>query len=517
MKLKIMIMALLLLAGIGSAVNRLPATEFVGDMNLHGYPLNMGGGDITSVLHIYTSNVIMESLRPNIYVYKNDTSVTAYSPDGNVIATGAITTDDDTVLDAAIAYSSSGRIILATNSYYGITANLTGSQSICGMGANIYGDGTNDVITLSGAGGTLSDMTIIGTENDTDKFFAINISGDYASITDVNIYQGNSGVNLCGTVAFLEKMDIRKLADDNAGGTGILISGGNDHFLSNIIISGTSTLKPYGIEITDASGLVVQSVDIMMTAHDLYMHPTSGNIMAAYFDNCMFDVASGNCIKMDGEGQIEIVHFSDCWICSAYGHGINMLGDSGSIRDILFSGCTIFNNGVAGAQITIGDRITFDSCMVGGNNYRDLSARQNAAGIAATSITNLSITDSRISNKVGEEYGATGHQDYGVYLASCRNVLLADNDLAGNLVSNVYSTGTSLSHVRNNLGYVTENSGSSTGTGAEQTIPHGLASTPKLVSVSPTVTGATASWWHDATNIYPTVTLGKTFTWYAST
>jgi len=37
MKLKIMIMALLLLVGIGSAVNRLPATEFVGDVNMNGY------------------------------------------------------------------------------------------------------------------------------------------------------------------------------------------------------------------------------------------------------------------------------------------------------------------------------------------------------------------------------------------------------------------------------------------------------------------------------------------------
>jgi len=36
MKLKIMIMALLLITGIGSAVNRLPATEFVGDVEMRG-------------------------------------------------------------------------------------------------------------------------------------------------------------------------------------------------------------------------------------------------------------------------------------------------------------------------------------------------------------------------------------------------------------------------------------------------------------------------------------------------
>ena len=43
MKLKIMIMALLLLAGIGSAVNWLPATGFVGDVDMDGNDLNNVG------------------------------------------------------------------------------------------------------------------------------------------------------------------------------------------------------------------------------------------------------------------------------------------------------------------------------------------------------------------------------------------------------------------------------------------------------------------------------------------
>jgi hypothetical protein len=73
--------------------------------------------------------------------------------------------------------------------------------------------------------------------------------------------------------------------------------------------------------------------------------------------------------------------------------------------------------------------------------------------------------------------------------------------------------------IKENIGFLTENSGSNTGTGAQQTIPHGVAAgllTPNDVTVIPNVTGATvSSVWADATNIYCTVTNGKTYNWTA--
>jgi len=60
--------------------------------------------------------------------------------------------------------------------------------------------------------------------------------------------------------------------------------------------------------------------------------------------------------------------------------------------------------------------------------------------------------------------------------------------------------------------------GSSTGTGGQQTIAHGLGAKPNLVSVTPDVTDASASvkgLGKDNTNIYVTVTSGKAFDWVA--
>ncbi len=62
--------------------------------------------------------------------------------------------------------------------------------------------------------------------------------------------------------------------------------------------------------------------------------------------------------------------------------------------------------------------------------------------------------------------------------------------------------------------------GTSTGTGSEQTIAHGLSAKPTVVKIYPTEdpAGTTISWNAtpaDATNFYVTVTSGKDYTWEA--
>lgn len=62
--------------------------------------------------------------------------------------------------------------------------------------------------------------------------------------------------------------------------------------------------------------------------------------------------------------------------------------------------------------------------------------------------------------------------------------------------------------------------GSSTGTGSQQTIAHGLGGTPSRVRVYPTgdPAGTTITWGSpsaDGTNIYVTVTNAKAYKWKA--
>lgn len=67
---------------------------------------------------------------------------------------------------------------------------------------------------------------------------------------------------------------------------------------------------------------------------------------------------------------------------------------------------------------------------------------------------------------------------------------------------------------------VKRTSGTSSGTGSEQTIAHGLGIEPSKVEAYPTEdpAGTVFAWGSpgkDATNIYITVTSGKNFTWIA--
>lgn len=110
------------------------------------------------------------------------------------------------------------------------------------------------------------------------------------------------------------------------------------------------------------------------------------------------------------------------------------------------------------------------------------------------------------------------------------NIIFQDT-VSGTLVNGIYNVAAGTYPVVyrrsiKNLGTLTTlytnclfgdtNSDSSTGTGSEQTIAHGLVAAPSNVVIVPTETGATVSAvWADATNIYCTVTAGKAYNWSA--
>lgn len=107
-------------------------------------------------------------------------------------------------------------------------------------------------------------------------------------------------------------------------------------------------------------------------------------------------------------------------------------------------------------------------------------------------------------------------QDYGILeLTGADYNVIADNSIE-NTTTALIKVGVH-SVVQRNEGYVTENSGNSVGTGAQQTIAHGLATTPNRIILWPIDLGcppyqsATA----DGTNIYITGVLSANYGWEA--
>jgi len=185
---------------------------------------------------------------------------------------------------------------------------------------------------------------------------------------------------------------------------------------------------------------------------------------------------------------------------------------------------TIVGNRIYGATSSPGIYVVGDNTSIVGNDiygcYRGLSLVSDYTRVVGNTITN---------NSTGAIYtGSTGY-------SYCR---IIGNDLSDNTTlfegNSTYGSGNNIFAFNNltnttsiwekaptskylyNDGYVTYSSGSSTGTGGSQTIAHGLSVTPTEVVFTPTASGAAVSaWYADATNIYVTVTNGKTYNWVA--
>lgn len=158
-------------------------------------------------------------------------------------------------------------------------------------------------------------------------------------------------------------------------------------------------------------------------------------------------------------------------------------------------------------------------CVVKGNVLQDIgySANNTYDGIRleASGSTNC-LYNIIVNNQIFS--GQTNKPRYGIVEADANQDynIIANNIVTDCATQAILKQGVN-SLVKNNVGYVTENSGIATGTGAQQAIPHGCSFTPTKAQVilSNIDDGANPylSADPDATNIYVTAVNGKTYRW----
>lgn len=176
-------------------------------------------------------------------------------------------------------------------------------------------------------------------------------------------------------------------------------------------------------------------------------------------------------------------------------------------------GMVVTQNGENGINMGASQsRLTFTGISVYANGqdsagtYKDSEIVINRGASALVFFTNCLIGD-----------GASAHPNYAIY---SRNAALTQFTITNSLINNgalglVYQPDGMI--FTNNMGYVTENYGSSVGTGAEQTIAHGLSFTPDIGQIGiwsdNTSTEAYQSSAPDATNIYVTSDNNSAWHW----
>ena len=209
------------------------------------------------------------------------------------------------------------------------------------------------------------------------------------------------------------------------------------------------------------------------------------------------------------------VSITDCTLKFNSAHGVTNMGGGSKAKDIKIIGNTISENSNFG--------ILFAAEGVGAY-FRDIAIKENQIYENANEAIHLDSTISgavtRINILGNETYGQNGNAR-GLRIES--DQVLTNINVQGNIfadtnpfTTNLWSGGViSSGMIRDNVGI--PNQGTSPGTGAQQTIAHGLSATPTNIVLTPRVSGMTLyeSQIPDATNIYITATNTNAYYWKA--
>jgi hypothetical protein len=225
--------------------------------------------------------------------------------------------------------------------------------------------------------------------------------------------------------------------------------------------------------------------------------------------------ATATAIKLDGKGSIVTE-------CEIYGHGKYGIDiRSPEYIPSYVDKCAFIWNGVNTAFIGIGSSGSDYATVSVSNNF--FNSVYNAIGSSKFAISRFENNDF-YHNTIGINLlsGCVFNHVQGntfFYVPACIAGSTNNSEIIGNLLT--YSCAGifygSNCIVKNNVGWLTANNGTSTGTGSEQTIAHGLAAIPtgckawiKYLVGSRYITEMIP---FDATNIYPTVTSGLAYEW----
>ncbi len=163
------------------------------------------------------------------------------------------------------------------------------------------------------------------------------------------------------------------------------------------------------------------------------------------------------------------------------------------------------------------DGLDVDDVVICDNEFHmnNMSSIIHASPAATFTISRLDIHDNTLQVMVGKT------ADVGIRFDGAGTFSQSQahhNALGGaGTFTTKITTGVAGISIRNNMGHVTENSGASTGTGAQQTVAHGLNFTPTRQQIALIAGSATANPYHsaapDATNIYVTAANGQAWYW----
>jgi len=467
-------------------------------------------------------------------------------------ATGDGSTDDTVAIQAAIdaAEAAGGGIVFFPKGLYKITTALIISSSdihIAGLGIGVsiilvaaaainafeFGDGTSGKIernsirslsikaSVTKTAGAAIDLdatawTVVDNVWIEDQYYGIYIHNDGTGAAETANLPFRIYINNCTLRHIVKTNGIGiwqkdMLSELHIVNTEISGEGSSAKCLAGIRLQGGQVSADAGGEYN------IIATDTFHCLNGLKIDPVADDqVRWGYFTNCYFDTGYIGAYIYPA-GVVESLFFVNCWAGNNTNQGFIFDENGGTIKTVRMIACRSVSNGKSGINISAGDFYDILGCHLSGNSN---GASGTYHGIAvANGVNNFTITNCRSGYDNSADW--TNSQGYGIAIVGSTHsgVLVANNDCRNNVTGAISNEATLSSTVviKNNLGYVTENSGSSTGTGAQQTIAHGLSATPTIVIISGDSSNVNGyqSAAADATNIYITADNGEAYHWEA--
>jgi len=400
--------------------------------------------------------------KPASYIIRNNNG-TIEAINGSTGKIDYSGTDASTVIQSAInALTNGGKIFIKAGTY-----TFSNTVNINYPNIKIAGEGMTNTVFIISATFTGTRLFYVNDVNDTEfDHFRIYGQGAAAGVSGIGTYSNGNG-HTC----YIHHVDIYKPT-----ATGISVgSGFNGIKIDTVRIKDAGT---NGIQYNSASDSWMSNMEIN----------GAGTTGVGYSD-----------LLINGGAKLVVVN---SWFDFAT-YGIRIYGGN----NIQITNCQIEEINQDGISITdTSYRCTFTNVHV-----------RNVSKTAANVYSGIDNSGDQITLIGCSFWDANSKMKYGIKENSAADsCIYIGNRIIGAVTAPAIFSGTN--HiVKQNVGYVTENSGTAVGTGSQQSIAHGCAFTPTKaqVIVSNIDDGANPylSANPDATNIYVTAVNGKTFRW----
>lgn len=423
-------------------------------------------------------------------------------------AVGNGVTDDTAAIQAAVL-SGANKIIYFPKGNYPVSAQIVlgNSQLIVGSGQdntvfNAIGSGF-DVFNITSNGASITNLSFVSaTARSSGAYINLSAATRSNRIADVKMLNGHKGVYISGgaVITIIENIEI--LNATPATGMAIHIQGGNDTFISKLVTDNPTASQPaYGILIQSSEATWVTDCDMIRSGIGLMIAPQSAGEMITwcFFNQVACDSATYGIVVSPAAGRsVRGLTFVNCWGATNTVNGVN-IGGAGTTDGVQFIGGRFVNNGQSGAGIASANPINVDfiNCIVSGNS-------QTPPNLYSGFDISGGVNKFRIMGCISGQalgFGATQNRGILINAGTSTSYVIKDNVLTGNTTAMI-DNGTGSAVVSNNIGYVTQASGTSSVPIGQTvaSITHGLAVTPNIQDInatmtsSPPVSGVTTIW-----------------------